>query len=129
MESCRKSAELRALGKRIIRDKFPWIRDQRIRVGFCYSDAEKKKGKRLTYAECYKVQAIYKPWTPYDFVIVFYETVTDLLTDQQREILMEHELMHIGIDEAGHLYIEQHDVEEFRPIIDKYGIDWAQIDQ
>lgn len=127
--ACRKSPELRALGRRIIRDKFPWIREHGIRVGYCISDAEKKKGRdRYVFGECIKVQDTYTAWIPYDFIIVFYEQATDLLNDYQKEILMEHELMHIGLDPSGHLYIEQHDIDDFRPIIDRYGLDWCATD-
>lgn len=45
------------------------------------------------------------------------------------EILLEHELMHIDyapgdIDTPPVIKIRPHDAQEFRRIIEKYGIDW-----
>jgi len=125
MNICTKAPELRKLANKVIKEKIPWIREDKISIGFCYSDQEKKKGKnRRVYAECHKVPAIYKTWLRYDFVIVFYEPNTLLMDEKQLEILMEHELRHIGITTNGELYIEPHDIEEFRSIIDNYGLDW-----
>jgi predicted metallopeptidase len=122
----RKSPELRRRANKIIKELFPWIREQGIKIGYCYSDQEKKKGNKLVYGECVKVPELYHAWINYDFIIVFYETFTALLTDDQLDILMEHELRHIGVSNSGALQIMPHDVEDFMPIIDKYGIDWSQ---
>lgn len=125
MEVCRKDPALRALGQRILREKFKWIREQKIRVGFIYSESEKKSQGRLIYGECRKVPGTYQPWVPYDFVIVYYEPNVMLMDQKQQEILMEHELRHIGVSDSGELRIEPHDIEDFRPIIDEYGMDWS----
>lgn len=125
MEVCRKDPALRALGRKILREKFKWIREQKIRVGFVYSESEKKSQGRLVYGECRKVPGTYRPWVPYDFVIVFYEPNVMLMDQMQQEILMEHELRHIGVSDSGELRIEPHDIEDFRPIIDEYGMDWS----
>jgi hypothetical protein len=47
------------------------------------------------------------------------------MDEHQLEILMEHELRHIGITDNGDLVIEPHDIEDFRAIIDDYGLDWS----
>ena len=125
MEVCRKDPALRALGRKILREKFKWISEQKIRVGFVYSESEKKSQGRLVYGECRKVPGTYRPWVPYDFVIVFYEPNVMLMDYKQQEILMEHELRHIGVSDSGELRIEPHDIEDFRPIIDEYGMDWS----
>jgi hypothetical protein len=52
----------------------------------------------------------------------------DGMTERQLEILMYHELLHVGMTEDGEdvkYIVNPHDVEEFRTIIDKYGIDWS----
>ncbi len=122
----RKSPELRHRANKIIKAKMPWIREQGIKVGYCYSAIEKKKGNKLVYGECVKVPEPYHAWINYDFIIVFYETFTALMTEEQLDILMEHELRHIGISESGTLQIMPHDIEDFRAIIDDYGLDWSQ---
>jgi hypothetical protein len=124
METCTKAPELRTLANKIIKDKFYTIREQKISIGYCYSDLEKKKGKKRVYADIRKVPPVYKTWLRYDFVITFYEPNTMLMDEHQLEILMEHELRHIGITDNGDLVIEPHDIEDFRAIIDDYGLDW-----
>jgi len=60
---------------------------------------------------------------------VIYETNTAGMTEQQLRILLYHELLHVGIDEAGEglkYVITPHDIEDFRKVIDRYGIDWAR---
>ena len=41
---------------------------------------------------------------------------------------MLHELKHIGIGEKG-LKIENHDVEDFKDILYRYGLDWNGLDK
>jgi hypothetical protein len=130
METCTKAPELRALANKVIKknkDLFSLIREQKISIGYCYSDLEKKKANGRTFAECRKVPAIYKTWLRYDFIIVFYEPNTMLMDEEQLEILMQHELMHIGISDDGKLMIVPHDIEDFRRIIDDYGLDWSDV--
>lgn len=51
--------------------------------------------------------------------------VFDTLTDKQKSIVIEHELHHLPTeDEKG---LVQHDIGEFRSIINKYGVDWINI--
>ena len=45
------------------------------------------------------------------------------MSENQRKILMLHELKHIGIGEKG-LKLEEHDREDFADILKRYGIDW-----
>ena len=52
------------------------------------------------------------------------------LAEEQKKLLMLHELMHIGIkyDKQGELtpFIVPHSVQDFRYILEKYGLDWDQ---
>lgn len=43
--------------------------------------------------------------------------------DKFTEILLFHELMHIGDDNNS---LEQHDIQDFKSIIDKYGVHWDE---
>lgn len=47
--------------------------------------------------------------------------VFDTLNDKQKYIVVEHELTHIPADGVG---LVQHDIGEFRKIVEKYGLDW-----
>ena len=57
-----------------------------------------------------------------------FEPNTERFTDDQLRILLLHELMHVGIEKDGNeekYRIVPHDVEEFKAIIERYGVDWA----
>jgi hypothetical protein len=45
------------------------------------------------------------------------------------EILLYHELLHVGIKEDGegeYIYsVNPHEIEDFKTIINQYGMDWA----
>ena len=66
---------------------------------------------------------------PHDYLIKIYAPNVTYMTDMQKRILMEHELMHIKASENtdGELKIgtKPHDTNDFKDIIEKYGIDWA----
>ena len=51
------------------------------------------------------------------------------MTEKQMEILIYHELLHIKIDEDGNHSVRPHDLEDFRVIIDEYGVDWDKVEE
>jgi DNA-binding Lrp family transcriptional regulator len=120
------SQELRRLGDKIIRrfSEFNFIKEYGIKIGYIISH-EKKQGEKITYAECRKVTNLYKAYLPYDFIITFFERNTGFLNENQLKVLMYHELRHIGIGEKG-LKIVPHDIEDFKDILKKYGLDWGE---
>ncbi len=82
----------------------------------------KRAGKKLTLAKTAKVSARWQVLMEegYVFAILFdYQLWQDLLSHQQRA-LVDHELCHCGMDADG-AYLKQHDVEEFRAILDRHG--------
>lgn len=130
MEHCRK---YRTIGQRLIRtkEKFGDIAAAGVKIAYLSSWEEKKKDKKIVYADCNKVNPRYAWCCKYDFFIVVYEPNVEDFTAKQLEILIEHELMHIGVDFDGTditFYVKPHDIEEFRDIIDQYGIDWSGAD-
>ena len=127
---CEKSKELRELGRRVIRDRpdLAWIQESRIRIGYALSSLDRTRDGKMVFAECHQVKPLWQAFIPYDFVIVFYEPNTMLMDDRQLEILMYHELLHVGMDENGSLKIQPHDIEDFRVILDEYGMDWNQVE-
>lgn len=122
-----KSAEYRNLARQVMKTHadLKWIRQARVRIGYCVSDHDKKQVDKLVFADCRKVPDIYRAFIPYDFIICVYEPNAMLLDDKQKEILMYHELLHVGLEPSGKLYVVPHDVEEFDAIIDKHGLHWA----
>lgn len=89
---------------------------------------EKKANGKTVFGECEKIPAKYKWCVPCDFTITVFEPNVERFTDDQLRILLLHELMHVGIEQDGNeekYRIIPHDVEEFRAIIERYGVNWA----
>jgi hypothetical protein len=115
--------------EQIIKDKIPDILDAGISVGFISSAKQKKHGRiKLVLGECKKVDELHKLFCPYDFLIIIYDRNCEGLTDEQMQILIWHELEHIGIDDNGEFFVKPHDVEEFDNIISEHGLHWQDGD-
>jgi predicted metallopeptidase len=126
---CEVADDLKVLAERII-DRFPelhFIRDYEIKVGYVRS-YEKKGGRKILYADCRKVSGTYKAFLPYDYIITFYDYNVSILNENQQKILMLHELKHIEVGPKG-LGIRPHDIEDFRDILQQYGLEWTGYDQ
>lgn len=118
------------LGAKVIANErsLQWIRQADVRIGFLRSFKEKKRAGIEVFGECIKVNELYEPFCPYDFLIVIYEQNIIQLTEKQLYILMFHELLHVGVSEKnGELEykVVPHDIEEFDEIISRYGLHWA----
>lgn len=121
------AADYAEMSNDIIRDKCPDILAAGFSVGFLSCTKEKKRGKdQLILGECKKINDFEAVFCPYDFVIIIYDVNCEGMSDEQIKILLWHELKHIGIDGRGNGYVKPHDIEDFRDIIDKYGLDWAK---
>jgi hypothetical protein len=122
--------DLRVMAEQIIAkfSEFGFITEYDIKIGYvrCY-EQKTDKGKTVN-ADCRKINKIYKAYLPYDFIITFYEPNVDYMTENQRKILMLHELKHVGLGLKGPR-IEQHDIEDFADILTKFGLDWNWIDK
>ncbi|WP_028560668.1 putative metallopeptidase [Paenibacillus pinihumi] len=120
------SKSLKRLADKIIKrfPEFSIIREFNIKIGYVVSQ-ERKRGEKIIYADCRKVQEVFKAYLPFDFIITFYERNTGLLNENQQKILMLHELRHIMIGEKG-LKIRPHDIEDFKGILETYGLDWNE---
>lgn len=120
--SYKRDVPLEALGKQVISDCMPDLKD--VRIAYMKCDKPKKNGKKIVLADCEKLSDKVSELTGIDFVITFYADAEGLTMVGHR-ILMQHELLHIGWD-GEHKSIVQHDVDEFRWIIEKYGLDWQK---
>jgi len=128
MEHCEQSEQYANIGAELIRTvpSLRWINESEISVGYLTSDFKKTSNGRLVFGECRKVPAWAAPFIPYDFLIIIYEVNIMLFTPEQIKMLLHHELLHIEQSEKGAFRVKPHDVEDFREIIDKYGLDWSQ---
>lgn len=119
--------DLKELAESVI-DEHPnelgFIRDMEIEIGYVRSYIRKIKDGCVVYADTEKTKHKYLAFLPFDFVITFYEPNVALLNDEQKRILMWHELRHIGIGEKG-FKVMPHEIEDFFSIIEKHGLHWA----
>ena len=130
MEYVEKNERYKRIGERLI-EKEKSLEDIRlsdVRIDYLSSDREKTNSSGNVLGECIKVKDVYKVYTDADFLIVLYEPNVEHLSDKQLEILIHHELLHVGIGENDgepRYLIRPHDVEDFAEIIKRYGVDWA----
>lgn len=124
-----KNNKFRYIGQRLIRTKpiLQPIKDYEVKIAYLESDEPKINNHKIVMADCTKVSKKYKWCCPYDFFITVYLPNIADLTEEQLEILIFHELHHIGIDDTGmevKLYAAPHDIDEFEDIIKSYGLHW-----
>lgn len=104
------------------------IKESEVTILYLSSDYEKKSKGKIVCGECEKIPDKYKWSIPADFTITIYEPNVIVFTDEQMKILLLHELLHVGIKftDGGEesYFVRPHDIEDFRHIIDKYGLDW-----
>lgn len=109
-----------------------YIADSEVSIVYLSSEQEKKANGKLVFGQCEKVPDKYKWAVPCDFTITVFEPNVERFTDEQIRILLLHELLHIGIELDGNeeVYsITPHDIEDFRLILDRYGMDWNEQDK
>lgn len=106
-----------------------YIRESNATIVYLSSDLEKKSKGKLVCGECEKIPEKYKWAVPCDFTITVFEPNVERFTDDQIRILLLHELLHVGIVRDGNeesYSVKPHDVEDFREVIERYGLDWGQ---
>lgn len=93
------------------------------RIEYLWCDSKKSKSGMTVYADCHKVPDREKALCDVDFIITGYKPHCEILTEKAMKILMLHELMH-AVYENGKCTTRQHDLQDFRYIVEKYGVDW-----
>lgn len=111
-------------------DEFQYIKESNVTIVYLSSEETKKSQNRIVMGDCTKASKRYDWCCPADFFIVLYEPNIEDLDEGQLETLIRHELHHVGIehkeDGTENYYIQGHDLEDFKVIIDECGVDWAQ---
>ena len=74
------------------------------------------------YADIRKISYPASLFTHKKYLISFYDSFEDLTLDK-KEIVIAHELMHI---DAEHEKLIQHDIQDFRQILEIYGVNWEK---
>ena len=130
-EHYRESTEYAQIGENLIRDtdSLKWMLTLQTRVGYVESSRQKKIDNKLVFGECIKVEELQQVFCPYDFLIVIYAPNVRHMTEEQKRILLHHELLHCGFNttKKGISYkVNAHDFEDFREIIFNHGLEWAR---
>lgn len=105
-----------------------YIRQSDATIVYLSSDKEAKSKGKLIQGQCEAINPKYKWAIPCDFTITIFEPNIIGMTEEQLRILIFHELLHVKID-LGNDGTEKyscnpHDIEEFRVILNRYGMDW-----
>ena len=110
-----------------------YIKNSHVQIAYLESDSTKKDRDTLVHAECEKIAAKNRWAINYDFTITLFVNNNIGMTEEQIRIMLFHELLHIGVEpgpDGDEIYtIRNHDLEDFKVIINRYGTDWAEIPQ
>lgn len=91
------------------------------------SNHQKKSKHRRVFGLCEKVQDKNKWAIPADFTITFYKPHMEMLAEWQQEIVVYHELLHVGFEgEDKPMSTVPHDIEDFRKVMDMFGAHWDE---
>ena len=105
------------------------IRNSQATIVYLVSENQKNSKGKAVCAECEKVPDKYKWSIPADFTITVFLPNVEGFSEEQKRILMFHELLHVGIifnsDGSESYSVRPHNYEDFKEIIDRYGTDWS----
>ena len=126
------SEEYAEIGARVIEeeDSLMDLRNSQATIVYLTSEKQKNAKGKVVCAECEKVPDKYKWSIPADFTITVFLPNVEGFSEEQKRILMFHELNHVGIvfnaDGSETYSTVPHDYEDFKEIIDRYGTDWSK---
>lgn len=132
MDSRTQKTEYEIIARQLIKKRklLQNIRKSNVRIAYLESDHELKKAGKVVYGQCEKIAEKYKWSIPYDFTITLFTPNIERLTEKQIEIVIYHELLHVGVEFDGNeeIYsIVPHDIEDFSAIIKRYGLNWGRV--
>ena len=104
-----------------------YIKNSEVSIIYLSSEHKKTSSGKFTLGQCEKVSDKYKWAIPCDYTITVFEPNIEGFTEEQIKILLFHELLHIGIEDNKY-FIRPHDLEDFKTIIDRYGVSWNEVD-
>ena len=106
--------------EQLINQYHPHLHDARI--AFVMRKEAPVTNGRTTMAKASKVTPLNQVLIEYDFLIWIAEDTWTSVTADQREALIDHELMHCAGNSDEGWYMRQHDIEEFNAIIERHGM-------
>ena len=118
------SEELEQIAAEVLR-LCPDLEANNATIAYMQSDKAKRSGNKKIYADCHKIGDRESVLCGYDFIITFYRDSIGI-TPEATDLLMLHELLHVGCDESGRKRIVPHDLEDFRQIVEEHGVNWIE---
>ena len=117
------SVEVEAVAERLIADHSMLRRLDQFSIAYMLEHAELPTGgKYCDWARARLVPKWARAIVSADAAVTVNALVWSVLTDQHREALVLHELLHLGQNEkSGALEVVPHDVEEFGYVVRTYG--------
>lgn len=106
------------------REELETIRLHDYSIDILMCDKEKKSNGMPVLADIRAIRDMYRVYIPYHYVITIYEPNVMDLTEAQMQVLLLHELMHIG---PAHTVLN-HSVQDFYSILNQFGLLWAHDD-
>lgn len=91
------------------------------KIGFIFRDVAQRSNGRKILGAAQKVQDKFKLYLDLDFIIWLAWEEWQTLSFKQKQALVDHELCHCQMVE-GEIKMRPHDIEEFRCIIERYGL-------
>jgi hypothetical protein len=129
------SEEFAEIGARVIQEEESLVDIRNSLATIVYLTSEQRKmskGKKVC-AQCERVPDKYKWSIPADYTITVFLPNIEGFSEEQKRILIFHELLHIDIDfdqDGNDIYsVKPHDYEDFKEIIDRFGTDWSVVDE
>jgi len=85
---------------------------------------------KTVWAHIMKTSPQMKMYSDVDIIVEVSGDVWEIIDQTQKDILLEHELMHLYLNENDegvlNIQLQGHDLEDFKKIIAKYGIEWTE---
>lgn len=128
------------IGRELIEneDVFEMLKKHNPRIAFLESNKPAPKSGRFALGVCKKMSdkdksllaaGVAAEGTIPDFFIIIYKERIKHFTPGQLRILIMHELMHVGVEEkkdgSAVFSLKKHDMEDFRALVERFGVDWA----
>ena len=129
-ETRRMSEEYARIGSELIRTEASLadVRNSDATIVYLASDKAKASGGRAVLGECERVPDKWMWAVEADYAVTVYEPNVSHMGEEQLRILIFHELLHILIDydkDENEVHrIRQHDLQDFREVVDRFGVDW-----
>lgn len=94
-------------------------------IDYLYSDWERKSNGVPVLADIRAVTGIMRHYCDYHYIITVYEPNVMGLSEEQLQLVVFHELLHISTDGK----LRSHDVQDFRTILEEFGLNWLHDDE